>query len=373
MDTRFFSFIIAGCVSVMTLTACGQKSDKPVEEIPEIEVTTVVTDSVMLHKTYPGYLSASTSATVEALVDGRLLAKTYQAGDWVEKGRVLFKIDPTLYQDEVSKAESALTSAVSARDYALSHYEAVKKALEADAVSKMEMLQAESNLAQAEAGLKECQASLHIAQTNLGYCTVKAPVSGYISDSFVGEGNYVNGSGSPVKMATIYDTTTLSAIFEIEDAQYEKMAGRSGGMEAAMYRSIPLSFRDNLPHDYSADLVYESPSIDKTTGTILLKGTVKNIDNELKDGMYVTISLPYGADPKAILIKDASIGTDQLGKYVYLVNDSDRVEYRHIEVGELYRDSLRIVSKGLKPGDRYVTKALLTVRDGEEVKPVMTK
>lgn len=109
------------------------------------------------------------------------------------------------------------------------------------------------------------------------------------------------------------------------------------------------------------------------TGTILLKGTVRNIDNELKDGMYVTVRLPYGVNPKAVLVNDASIGTDQLGKYVYVVNDSNKVVYTHIEVGELYQDSLRIVNSGLKGGEKYVTKALLTVRNGEEVKPVLQK
>ena len=89
--------------------------------------------------------------------------------------------------------------------------------------------------------------------------------------------------------------------------------------------------------------------------------------------MYATVMLPYAIDPKAIVIKDASIGTDQLGKYVYVVNDSNRVVYTPIKVGELYQDSLRIVNDGLAPTDRYVTKALLKVRDGMEIKPVETK
>ena len=100
---------------------------------------------------------------------------------------------------------------------------------------------------------------------------------------------------------------------------------------------------------------------------------MKNIDNELKDGMYVTVSLPYGVNPKAVLVKDASIGTDQLGKYVYVVNDSNKVVYTPIKVGEVYQDSLRIVNEGLGPKDRYVTKALLKARDGMSVKPRMTK
>ena len=78
-------------------------------------------------------------------------------------------------------------------------------------------------------------------------------------------------------------------------------------------------------------------------------------------------------DPAALWVKDASISPYQLGKYIYVVNDSDKVVYTPIKVGDLYQDSLRIVNSGIKPGDRYVTKAMLKVRNGQTVKPVLTK
>ena len=87
----------------------------------------------------------------------------------------------------------------------------------------------------------------------------------------------------------------------------------------------------------------------------------------------MTISVPYGENSEAVLVRDASIGTDQLGKYVYLVNDSNRVVYRHIETGELVNDTLREVVKGVDANDRYVTKALLKVRDGMLIAPVESK
>lgn len=373
MKTRLLTLQAVATALLVIAASCHKEKKNQAEEMPEVDVAEAVTDSVVLHKTYPGYLSSATSANVVGQVDGRLLKKHYRPGAYVKKGEVLFTIDPTLYRDQVARSEAALASAISSRDYARSHYEAVKKALEADAVSKMEVLNAESTLEQAEANIKDCNAALHTARTNLGYCTVTAPVSGYISDSELSEGNYISGAAAPVTLATIYDNTKLYAIFDIEDSQYEKMIGNIDGRNAALYRAIPLTFRESLPHSYSADLYYEAPSIERSTGTIRLKGTVSNIDNELKDGMYVTVSLPYGEEPKAVLVKDASIGTDQLGKYLYVVNDSNKVVYTPIEVGDVYRDSLRLVSKGIKAGDRYVTKALLTVRNGETVKPVLTK
>lgn len=362
--------IMLAAAVALPLVSC-KKKEKSVEHAPaSIDVAAAVEDSVVLHKTYPGYLSSNLNVGVVAQVDGRLLKKCYESGSFVKKGQLLFTIDPTLYRDEVDRAEAALASAISARNYAASHNEAVKKALESDAVSKMEALQAESNLEQAEAQIKTCRSQLNTAKTNLGYCTVTAPISGFISDSEISEGNYLSGSASPVELCRIYDNSKMIATFEIEDAQYEKMVGRTSGISSPLYRNVPLNFRDKLLHNYSADLTYEAPSVALSTGTVLLKGDVRSIDNELKDGMYVTVDLPYGVDPHAVLVKDASIGTDQLGKYVYLVNDSNKVVYTHVEVGELYQDSLRIITSGVRKGDLYVTKALLTVRNGETVNPV---
>lgn len=89
--------------------------------------------------------------------------------------------------------------------------------------------------------------------------------------------------------------------------------------------------------------------------------------------MYCIISLPYEQLDKALLIKDAAISTDQLGKYIFLVNDSDKIVYNPVEVGDLVNDSLRIITKGIKPGQKYVSEALQKVRDGMKVKPNLSK
>ena len=95
-----------------------------------------------------------------------------------------------------------------------------------------------------------------------------------------------------------------------------------------------------------------------------------NKDGELKSGLYVTITLPYSEKKDAVLVRDASIGTDQLGKYLYIVNDSNIVRYRHIEPGQLVDDTLRQVISGIEPNERYVTTALLKVRDGMSITPI---
>lgn len=367
--TLLIPIIIAALLPV----AC-HKEKKEAETGPRpVDVAEAFSDSVVLYNTYPGYLQAEYYAEVVGLVNGRIMSMNYSSGQHVEKGQTLFTIDPALYQDAVTRAEATLRTNESNLQYTKSHYDAVLKALEDNAVSKMEVLQAESDYQQAVASVNDSKAALHTAQINLGHCTVTAPIKGYVSSNVLSVGNYITGENSPVKLAEIYDNTHLYATFEVEDARYEQMTAGQRSIDDILYKNVPLEFKEPLAHVYTADLTYVAPSVDRSTGTITLQGKITNVDNELKAGMYVTIKLPYGENPKAVLVKDAAIGTDQTGNFMYVVNDSNIIVKRRIERGEIYRDSLRVIDKGIQPGDKYVTKALLTVRAGEPVKPVMTE
>lgn len=374
MKTSTSILILSAGVLMLSFSSCKKNEKKSVDdEAPVISVANPLVDSIVLHKTYPGLLIASNSAAVVCRVNGTITSKSLEGGAYVKKGQVLFTVEDTKYRDAVKQSEAALATAKSQYEYASRNYEALKEALQSDAVSQIEVVQAKAAMEQAAASIKNAQAALSQANLNLSYCTVKAPISGYVTTCGFNPGVYVNGEGSPVELCTVYDNTHMTAEFNIEDAQYEQMIGQNGGMNHDLYRNVPIKFTQPLPHSYTADLSYESPAINSSTGTLTLQGGIDNIYNELKDGMYLTIELPYGINPKAILIKDASIATDQLGKYVYVVNDSNKVVYTPIKVGELYQDSLRVVNEGLKPNDRYVTEALLTVRNGMTVKPQLTK
>ena len=245
-----------------------------------VDVAEAFTDSVVLYKQYPGFMLAEYYAEVVGLVNGRLLTMNYSSGQYVKKGQTLFTIDPTLYQDALTRAEATLKSNQSNLDYSKSHYEAVLKALEDNAVSKMEVLQAESDYNQAVASVNDAKAALHTAQVNYGYCTVTAPISGYITNNKLSIGNYITGADSPVTLAEIYDHTHLYANFEVEDSQYEKMSAGQKNIDDILYKNVPLKFQEPLKNTYTCDLTYIAPSVDRSTGTLTLQGKVTNIDNE---------------------------------------------------------------------------------------------
>lgn len=365
--------LILAFAAISLLASCHHKSTEQQAGVPPIDVARVATDSIVLSKTYPGTLSAVSSVDIVGRVNGYLQSQNYTEGERVQKGQVLFQIEPTQYQDAVAQAKAALETAQSQYDYSSRNYEAMTKALESDAVSQIEVAQAKSAVESAQAAIANAKAALQTAQTNLSYCTVRAPFSGMVTKSDLRPGAYISGAGAPVTLATIYDNSKLYANFYIDDAAYVRSLADQRNRHLIDYDHVPVAFGESLPHQYEGRLTYISPDVETTTGSLLLRVEIDSPYGELRDGMYVTIDLPYAMEPHALLVKDAAISTSQSMKFLYVVNDSNRVVYTPIEIGDMANDSMRIVTSGLRGGESYVTKALLKVRPGMEIKPVMTE
>ena len=246
----------------------------------------------------------------------------------------------------------------------------MKEAVKSDAVSQIQVLQAESSVAEGVAAVSNAEAALSTARTNLGYCYVRAPFDGTISKSTVDVGSYVGGSLQPVTLATIYKDDQMYAYFNVADNQWLEMSMNNQQPTKELPKKIMVQLGKEGTESYPATLDYLSPNVDLNTGTLMVRANFDNPQGVLKSGLYVSITLPYGEADHAILVKEASIGTDQLGKFLYAVNDSDIVHYRHIEIGQLINDTLRQVLGGLSPQERYVTEALMKVRDGMKIKPI---
>ena len=365
--------ILTAFLSSLLILSAGCKKDKPQGEMPpmNVDVAEVTTDSVMVYKEYPGRLYATSKIDIVCRVDGNLLSKNYEDGAIVQKGQLLFTIDDTQYRNAVQQMQGQLENAISANEYNSKQYEAMKKAIQSDAVSQMELLQSKSTYEEGLAAIKTAQANLHTAQTTLGYCRITAPITGRITKANYQPGQEINGSAAPVTLATLYQNDTFYAEFFVEDATFYQIAGDNASSVKPGYETIPLKFSEPLRFDYIGKFHYVAPDVNASTGTMLLQAEIKNEHDELRDGMYVTISLPFHNEPHAVLIEDAAIGTDQQGKYVYVVNDKNEVEYTPIKIGAIVEGNRRIVESGLVPGQKYVTKALLKVKNGAKVKPVL--
>ena len=355
------------------LTGCKEKKDTgAMKGMPTLAISVAkpIVKDITLTKDYPGYLTPEKTVNLVARVNGTLQSVSYAPGGRVKKGQLLFVIEPTLYNDKVAQAEAELKTAQAQLEYARNNYSRMKEAVKSDAVSQIQVLQSESSVTEGVAAVSNAEAALSTARTNLGYCYVRAPFDGTISKSTVDIGSYVGGSLQPVTLATIYKDDQMYAYFNVADNQWLEMSMNNQQPTKDLPKKIMVQLGKEGTESYPATLDYLSPNVDLNTGTLMVRANFDNPQGVLKSGLYVSITLPYGEADHAILVKEASIGTDQLGKFLYAVNDSDIVHYRHIEIGQLINDTLRQVLGGLSPQERYVTEALMKVRDGMKIKPI---
>lgn len=355
------------------LTGCKEKKDAgAMKGMPTLAISVAkpIVKDITLTKDYPGYLTTEKTVNLVARVNGTLQSVFYAPGGRVKKGQLLFVIEPTLYNDKVAQAEAELKTAQAQLEYARNNYSRMKEAVKSDAVSQIQVLQSESSVTEGVAAVSNAEAALSTARTNLGYCYVRAPFDGTISKSTVDIGSYVGGSLQPVTLATIYKDDQMYAYFNVADNQWLEMSMNNQQPTKDLPKKIMVQLGKEGTESYPATLDYLSPNVDLNTGTLMVRANFDNPQGVLKSGLYVSITLPYGEADHAILVKEASIGTDQLGKFLYAVNDSDIVHYRHIEIGQLINDTLRQVLGGLSPQERYVTEALMKVRDGMKIKPI---
>ena len=355
------------------LTGCKEKKDAgAMKGMPTLAISVAkpIVKDITLTKDYPGYLTTEKTVNLVARVNGTLQSVSYAPGGRVKKGQLLFVIEPTLYNDKVAQAEAEQKTAQAQLEYARNNYSRMKEAVKSDAVSQIQVLQSESSVTEGVAAVSNAEAALSTARTNLGYCYVRAPFDGTISKSTVDIGSYVGGSLQPVTLATIYKDDQMYAYFNVADNQWLEMSMNNQQPTKDLPKKIMVQLGKEGTESYPATLDYLSPNVDLNTGTLMVRANFDNPQGVLKSGLYVSITLPYGEADHAILVKEASIGTDQLGKFLYAVNDSDIVHYRHIEIGQLINDTLRQVLGGLSPQERYVTEALMKVRDGMKIKPI---
>lgn len=369
---KFTSLTIIVLSTILLFFSCKGKSNKNNNNpIPKVSVAKPYVMPIVLHKDYPGYLLSNNIVDVVSRVSGYVTLQNFSSGQYINEGDLLYIIEPTVYENEVNKAEANLKSEKASLDYYENNYQRMLEASKSNAISQIDLIQAETNVRTAKANVQTAEANLKTAQNTLSYCYVKAPISGTLTTSGAGEGEYVSGSdGSPFKLTTIYNNDPMYAYFNIEDNQYLMIKMSSENWESSLPNKVYVSMQEGRFPPIEATPNYISPFVNLKTGTLTLRALFENSEYDLKSGMYCTVSLPYGEVDNAILIPDASTGTDQLGRYIYVIDSNNIVSYRHIEVGEIINDSLIHVKSGLNPGEQFVTKALLKVRSGMKVEPI---
>lgn len=373
------AYLLILLLTLLCLSGCkNKKHDNPAESQKqhpqEVLVARPLQQEVIYSYQYPAYLEAIQTVNLVARVSGFLEKMNYIPGVPVKKGQLLFVIEPQPYEDQLKAAQAQLKSMQARLTYAQAQYEKMKEALPSKAISEIDYIQSESNYQSAVANLQDARAQLNTARTNLNYCYIRAPFDGRVSRNLVDVQNFVGGSVQPVTLATMYRDELLYAYFNMAYAEFQNLP-KISNPQSPDDDNMPLTITDaaDTGRVWTGQLDYSSPNVDLQTGTVTVRAIVENPAQELLSGMYVKINVPYKKVKKALLIPESSIGTDQAGRYVLLVNHENKVIQKNVKVGVLTPDGMREILSGVSPLDYYIVEAMMTVRAGMTIEPVTEK
>ena len=359
-------------VMAVMVTACAEKEVKQAP-LPQYSVEKPELRDIVYKLNYPGFLQSEQVVDIISRTEGYLQKMNVKPGQTVKEGDVLFVIEPKNYEDKLKEAEASLETAKANLKLAETTLERMQEAAKSQAVSELDVIQAQTQVDLCKASVKKAESGKSLAETNLDYCYVKAPCSGRISVNKVDVGNYVTPK---TMLATLYKDDNLYVNFSIEASKLIWAQGQAKNSSIKLgkndaFENVTVSLVDSKGnvYAYTAKLDYLSPSSDISTGTVDMRAVINNSSKDLNNGVLVNVSLPFKNVEKAVLIPESSIGTDQSGRYIYVV-ENDTVRYRSVQVGQLEADNKREIVKGLTSDEWYITQALTKVRNGQVIKPI---
>jgi RND family efflux transporter MFP subunit len=352
------------------LAACGGNEYAPPPP-PEVTVAHPVEQEVTTYNEVTGRTVAVEAVEIRARVQGFLQSVNFQPGNAVGRGELLFVIEPTLFKARVDQAAADLQSAEAQAQAAEEQLAITRAIFERNAGSKTDLVQKTQTRDQARAAVAQAKATLDAARLDLSYTRIYAPISGRIDRNYVDAGNLV-GAGEPTLLASIVRQDPIYAYFDVSERDvlvYRALRRQGQTVAAEGERNkayMGLVTDDGFPWEGEIDFV--SNRVDPSTGTLELRAIFPNPDQIVVPGLFVRIRLPFTRG-RSIVVPDEVVSVDQGGRYVLVVDDTDTVQHRRVQVGALV-DGRRVVAEGLRPEDRVVVNGLQRARPGIKVKAI---
>jgi len=344
------------------LASCGgqQAFEMPP---PEVEVQAVQPQSIPVQKELVGRLAAFRSADVRARVPGVLQRRVYQEGQDVKQGDVLFTIDPAPFQAALAQAQASLAQAEAnyanakvaadrARQLAPQHY-----------VSQSDLDNALAAERSTEAAVQAGRAAVQAAQINLGYATVRAPISGRADKQQVTEGALV-GQGVPTLLTTIDQIDSLYVNFSISVAEMDAL--RAADADHDGQAEVQVMLQDGSVYPHSGRLDFSADVVDPATGAVALRALLPNPDKRLLPGSYVSVRLNLGQQAGVYVVPQRAVLRDGESAYVLVVGQGNTVARKDITLDRTDNGHW-VVLGGLAAGDQVIVSGLQRAVIGEPV------
>lgn len=332
------------------------------KKAPEVTVAQIKENEIIRSFEAPGRVVSKYQVNVLARISGYLQKSYFKEGDFVKAGQTLFLIEPQEFSNAADVAKADVENTRAQLVYAEKQLARAKELVAKDYIAKS---QYDNLLAQRDslkAQLASAEARYNDTNRSLGYTHVKAPVDGRIGIITVTLGNYVTPSSGP--LTTINSTDPIYVTFPLDSTDFNALSAADGA--AHKNRKTEIYFSNGQKYPLIGTQDFHDNKIDQSTGTVTMRATFQNPNNQLLHGEFVTVKLYSNNPVKTPVVPQTAVQENQAGKYVYKLDENDLPQLVYIKIGE-QQGTNWIVNEGLKAGDRIVIDGLQKVVPGQPV------
>ncbi|WP_089122688.1 efflux RND transporter periplasmic adaptor subunit [Vibrio algivorus] len=362
------SMIAMSLMTSLFLVGCGEaEQQKPGAIAPKVVLQPVEVIEHQPSKAFVGRISALEDVDITAQVSGYLKERHFREGQIVEKGQLLYSIEPASYEAQVANAKAAVAQAQATLKHANNEFARAKTLLPKGSISRSEYDNRQAQQMGASAQLEAAKAQLKLAEVNLSYTQITAPFSGRIADSKVSTGDLVSPASGV--LTTLVSLDPVHASFQLSERDRLEIGAENlqgDGQSSQQSVKVKVLLENSQVHPHIGQLDFIGNRIDVTTGTIAVRASVPNPEYTLLPGQHINVEISTVKTKPAFVIPRRAVQTDVGGDFVMVVTEGNIAERRDIELGVQTSDGI-IVKTGLGENERVIVSGLQRVRNGMAV------
>lgn len=323
----------------------------------------IATSEVRLSSTLIGQLDSPQNVEVRARVEGFVDKMPFTEGVEVKQGEILFELDKKPFLEKLAAANGALGESIAALNKYKADVDRLEPLAGRKAIPQQDLDNARASVDVGEAGVITARARVESAQIDLGYCEVKAPITGLIGATQVAIGELV-GKGEPTLLATISTLDPIWFYCNVSEVEYIRAEEKSRALGRDV-ASLPLTLilSNGAEHSDQGRFVFIDRAVNVKTGTLRVRAEFPNKDKLLRPGMFARVRVNLGARPDCITVPERAIISLQGKTFVWVIGGDGKVTQRPVTTGEQV-GSVFIINDGLKVGEKIVVEGVNKLREG---------
>jgi RND family efflux transporter MFP subunit len=348
------SLVMLAGAFVLAIAGCKEEQAPPAPEPPKVSVEHPQKRQLTESIEYNGWMDAAETLEVRARVRGHIQKVHFKDGQIVNKGDLLFELDPRPFQANIDRQKDKVKVYEAQKVAADKEFVRLSDLQKKGGASVAQVDKAEADAKAIDAEISGGNNEIKRLELDLEYSKIKAEIGGRISKAQLTEGNLVNAGGSDPLLTTIVSIDPINLYFNIDERLLQRYVKdvQAGGkkvtdaLAALKEGKVNFTFRQDGESDFSHKgvLSFGDNRIDPTTGTIQVYGTVANPDGKYVPGARVRVRLPIGKAQDALLVPETAILADQDKRYVLIADEKNAAKRRDVTLGALTDDGLRAIT-----------------------------